>query len=383
MADHLDNTSPLVKPLRHVVIGVGAGVFKIHRPALQLETAQLVAVSDINVELGQQRAAELGCVFYADYQKMLAETQPDVAVVITPHPFHASIAIDCLRAGCHVLVEKPMAVQVAEADAMVKAATQADRLLAVNFQSRHSPEVRTAYNLIQEGRLGTIQHIHMAQTWTRAGIYYQLATWRGTWAGEGAGVLLNQAPHNLDLLCHLLGMPHQVVAWTRTLLHQIETEDTVQAMLEWPSGALGSLHISTAEAGRPSGIEILGTGGRLQLGPGELFFERFEPDVGEHIRYSSEPFSAPSVHPTLVEIEAGVGNHVSVYRNLHEAILQGAPVMADGVEGRMSLELANAMIYASYTQSEVELPLDRQQYAALLNDLRTNHSSPLWECNTP
>ena len=362
--------SAQVKRLRHVVIGIGAGVVSMHRPALELETVDLVAGSDINPETGRRNADELGCAFYTDHRAMLAETQPDVAVVVTPHTVHAPLAIDCLEAGCHVLVEKPIAIHVAEADAMVEAAARTGRLLAVNFQQRHRPEVRAAHKLIEEGWLGTIQHVDMAVAWTRTAAYYRLGTWRGTWAGEGGGVLMNQAPHDLDLLCHLVGMPQRVVAWTRTQLHQIEVEDTAHAMLEWSSGAWGSLHVSTAEAGWPERLEILGTKGYLQIVPGGLTFHQFDMDVREFVVQSQQPFSAPGVQPVPVELGAGVGNHVAVYRNLHAAILHGEPVAADGAEGRMSLELANAMTYSSLRRSPAELPLDRQKYAALLEDLK-------------
>jgi predicted dehydrogenase len=363
-------TSSQVKPLRHAVIGIGAGVVGMHRPAWQLETVELVAGSDVNEAAGRRIAGELGCAFYTDHRTMLAETRPDVAVILAPHTVHAPIAIDCLRAGCHVLVEKPIAIHVAEADAMIEAAAQAGRLLAVNFQQRHRPEVRAAYRLIREGRLGVLQHIDMAVAWTRPAAYFKLGTWRGTWAGEGGGVLMNQAPHNLDLICHLAGMPSRVVGWTRTQLHQIEVEDTVQAMLEWSSGAWGSLHISTAEAGRPERLEILGTHGYLQIVKGGVTFCEIDSDVRAFISESQRPFSAPDVRPVAVELEPGAGDHVAVYRNFHEAILHGAPLAADGAEGRMSLELANAMAYSSYTRSAVDLPLDRQKYAALLEDLR-------------
>lgn len=358
------------KRLRHAIIGVGAAVFNGHRPGLQLETVELVGVSDVNAERGLPRAEQLGCPFFADYHTMLAQTRPDVAVIMAPHPFHAQMAIDCLRAGCHVLVEKPIAVQVAEADAMIQTAEQAGRLLAVCFQQRLRPEVRAAHKLIAEGRLGAIQHVAMSVTWMRPAIYYRLAPWRGTWTGEGGGLLMNQAPHNLDLLCHLAGMPSRVFARTRTTLHRIETEDTVQAMLEWPNGAMGSLHASTAEVGPPERLEIVGTGGYLRIGQGALELQQPALDVQQYLVESSEPYSAPPLHPAPVELDPGAGDHVAVYRNLHEAILHGAPLNADGGEGRMSLELANAMIYSSYTGHAVDLPLDRQKYAALLAELQ-------------
>jgi predicted dehydrogenase len=362
-----------IKSLRHVVIGVGAGVFVMHRPALEWETVELVAVSDINAELGQPRATELGCAFYTDHRAMLADTRPDVAVILTPHPFHAPIAIDCLEAGCHVLVEKPMAIHVAEADAMIETAARANRLLTVNFQQRSRPEVQTARKLIQEGRLGEIQHVDMVEMWTRTASYFQLASWRATWAGEGGGVLMNQAPHDLDILCYLMGMPSRVAAWTRTVLHQIETEDTVQAMLEWPNEALGSLHITTAEAGQPQRLEIVGTGGYLRIERGELVFEQFDTDLREFVLQSPNPYSQPAKQLIPVALEPRAGDNLSIWRSLHAAILQGTPLIVDGIAGRMSLELANAMIFASHTRQEVEFPLDRQAYAALLEDLKTHH----------
>lgn len=359
--------------LRHVIIGVGAGVLNMHRPALQQETVELVAVSDLNAELGQRRATELECSFYTDHRIMLAETRPDVAVILTPHPFHAPIAIDCLEAGCHVLVEKPMAVHVAEADAMIDAAAQADRLLAVNFQQRGRPEVQAARRLIQQGQLGVVQRVDMVETWTRTAAYFRQVPWRGTWSGEGGGVLMNQGVHNLDLLCYLMGPPSRVVAWTRTLLHPIETEDTVQAMLEWPGGALGSVHLTTAEAGQPQRLEVLGTKGCVSVQHGELTCQQFEADLREFLLQSPQPYSLPPSHVVPVELPPGAGDHLSVYHNLHRAILSGTPLVADGVAGRMSLELANAMIYSSYMHREVELPVDRRVYAALLEDLKAHY----------
>jgi predicted dehydrogenase len=356
--------------LRHVVIGVGAGIFGSHRRALELDTADLVAVSDVDPERGKAVAHQVGCPFYIDHAAMLDDTQPDVAVILTPHPFHASIAIDCLNAGCHVLVEKPMAVHVAEADAMIEAAARAQRLLAVNFQQRLRPQVQAARQLILGGRLGVIQHVGMTETWTRTALYYRLAPWRGTWRGEGAGVLLNQAPHNLDLLCHLMGLPSRVVAWTRTQLHTIEAEDTAQAMLAWPSGAWGSLHVSTAEAGQPQCLEVVGTQGWLQITRKGLTFQQFDTDVREFIENSSQLYAAPQAQEVPVELGLGSGDHSGIYRNLHAAILRGAPLTASGAEGRMSLELANAMILSKHTEAAVELPIDREAYAALLDELK-------------
>ncbi|GAC1614951.1 MAG: Gfo/Idh/MocA family oxidoreductase [Ktedonobacteraceae bacterium] len=359
--------------LRYAIIGVGAGVLSMHRQALALPSVQLVAVSDIVSSLAQQRAAELHCAFYTDHRRLLAETHPDVAVVMTPHLFHASIATDCLAAGSHVLIEKPMAVEVAQADDMLAAAEQHQRLIGVIFQQRFRPEIRAARAYIQAGRLGSIQHIDMTAIWTRTARYYSSASWRGTWAGEGGGVLMNQAPHQLDVLCHLVGLPARVFAWTRRLLHHIETEDTVQAALEWSSGALGSLHISTAEVDQAEYLKIVGTRGQLELSSGKLVLRELDADLADFIASSPEAIAAPKLRDVEIDLEpgkGGKGDHLAVYQAFNNAILHGIPFTSAGVEGRMSLELANALIYSNYTHAPVDLPLDRQKYAALLDDLR-------------
>ncbi|GHO70665.1 hypothetical protein KSC_095570 [Ktedonobacter sp. SOSP1-52] len=359
-----------VQSLRHAIIGVGAGILNGHRSALALPIVDLVAASDINTTIGQQRADELQCAFYADYRQMLAETQPDVAVILTPPFLHASMVIESLRAGCHVLVEKPMALQVAEADEMIATAHRYKRVLGVVFQQRYRPEIMAARKLLQEGVLGKIQRVELMAVWTRPSFYYQMAPWRATWSGEGGGIVTNQASHNLDLLCHLLGSPRRILAWTRNLLHQIETEDTVQAMLEWQDGALGMVHISSAEADDPEHLKIIGTRGSLEIGRDKLLARTLDLDMSEYALTSREPYAQPVHHPYAITLEQGQGNHIAVYRDFHDALLHGSSDYADGVQACQELELANAMIYSSHCHCEVELPLNRQHYSSLLKDLQ-------------
>jgi predicted dehydrogenase len=358
--------------LRHAVIGAGAGIMKAHVPALLSEGVDLVAVTDVNEEAGRSRAAELGCGFYADHRYMLADELPDVCVILAPQPFHARIALDCLKAGSHVLVEKPMAVRLDDADAMIEAAREAGRLLAVNFQQRFRPEVRAAKQLIENGELGEIQRVSMTHYWTRPAAYYATAPWRAVAALEGGGLLMNQASHDLDLLCNLLGMPERIVAWTGTIIHAVEVEDTVQAMLRWSAGAIGSFYSSTAGAGDEPHVIIYGTAGRLRVFEAGLEFERFEVNLEEYAATEPEPFGPPpDLEPVEVELEQGLQGHLPVYQDLHEAILEGSPLTVDGVEGRKSLELANAMLYSNLIREEVSLPLDRSTYASMVEELRT------------
>jgi len=360
----------IVQRVRFGVIGVGAGVFKMHKPGLRTDRIEVVGVADVNVEAAQAQAEEFGCPFFADHRDLLAATAPEAVSVLAPHPFHAALALDALAAGAHVLVEKPMAVQVAEADLMIEAAERAGRLLAVNLQHRTRSEIRTADKLIQAGRLGDIQRVELVAIWTRTASYYTQAGWRGTWQGEGGGVLMNQAPHSLDLVCHLMGQPGRVVAWNRTLFHAIETEDTCMAMLEWPNDALGTLLVSTAQAGEPERLEIAGTRGILQLSRGGVRLLEADTDLHSFLAESPDPFGQLAMQPTHVAVESGRGEHSDIYANFLDAIQNGAQLVADGEEGRMSLELANALIYSSHTGEAVSLPLDRPAYSSLLDELR-------------
>jgi predicted dehydrogenase len=358
------------RKLRHVIIGVGAGVLGMHRPGLELDAVTVVGASDINAPLGQARADELSCPFFTDYQEMLRTTKPDVAVILAPHPFHATLAIDCLNAGAHVLVEKPMAVQIKEADAMIVAAQRNKRLLAVSFQQRFRPEVRAAHELLQAGQLGDLQHVTMHANWFRTRAYFQSASWRATWRGEGGGVLMNQGIHDLDVLCYLLGFPKRLTAWTRTRLHATEVEDTAQAMLEWENGCLGSFHTSTAEAGRKDYLELEGTKGTLRVTPGELSGNVFDTPLEQFILESDIPWAQPGMKTLEVKLRADQGDHTAVYTHFHEALVQGRPLLSSGEEARKSLELANAMIYSSHKHQSVELPLDSDLYSELLEDLK-------------
>lgn len=363
------------QPLRYVILGAGAAIFDAHAAAIQAVGGRIAAVYNRTPERVKARAVSMDCRYYDDYRAMLAAEKPDAAVIITAHPQHAAMALDCLAAGCHVVVEKPMAVHVGEADAMIAAAAQAGRLLVVCFQHRFRPEIAAAYPIIQRGQLGAIQRIDMVAPWPRTAVYYAESSWRATWTGEGGGVLLNQAAHDLDLLCYLLGMPTRVIAWTRTRLHAIETEDTAHAMLEWADGALGYFHASTAETGERK-LTISGTGGVMSITPGAVWYEQYNTDMRQHIASSSTAMGGPESKQIPLHIPEAREDHSAVYRDFEASIrsITARKPMADGESGRMSLELANAMIFSSYSGQVVELPLERNRYKALLERLRSNRS---------
>lgn len=357
------------RTLRYAIIGGAAGIALTHIEALKhTPQARLVALSDISAERGATRAVENDCAFFTDHNAMLAETKPDVAIICTPHPFHAPLAIDSLRAGVHVLCEKPLAVEVAEGDAMIAAADQAKRILAVNFQQRFRPVIEETKRFISQGELGELVRVLMVTPWFRTAHYYQSAGWRGTWQGEGGGVLMNQAPHNLDLLCHLVGMPSKVWGWTRTRSHAIECEDTGQALLEFANGAPGYLYASTVDIGQEQ-FQIIGDKAALQISGNSLTVTRYDRSLSDFRANVPEMWAAPATATAERQFEAG-GDHTAVHVDLRSAILDGHAARADGRAALMSLELANAIILSSHNERAVSLPVDRVAYSTLLSELR-------------
>lgn len=361
--------------LRYAIIGSAAGIAKLHLDALsKLPNAKLVGMADVAVERGKERAAEYGTLFFADHRELLNEVRPDVAVICTPHPFHMPIALDAFEAGAHVLVEKPLAVTVEEGDRMIAAAKAANRLLAVNFQQRFRPAILRARQLVETGELGEIVRTLCVEPWYRPAAYYASASWRGTWKGEGGGVLMNQAPHTLDLLCHLGGLPSKVWGTVRRFAHKIEVEDTAQALLEYQNGGSGYLHINTTEAGLTKRLEIVGDRAAIELIGETLRIYRFSEPLSEFRANSKEMFAAPKSEIEEISFEAGPG-HLAVYQDLEDAIASGRQPLANGEEALMSLELANAITLSSFQERAVTTPVDRAAYTQLLADLRAGEKS--------
>jgi UDP-N-acetyl-2-amino-2-deoxyglucuronate dehydrogenase len=353
--------------LRYAVIGAGV-VAPLHLQAIAaLDDAEVVGVGALEADLPLAR--EYGCASFVDHRDLLA-LKPDVVVVCTPHPSHPALTIDALDAGAHVLVEKPLAPEVREADAMIAAADRAGRLLGVCFQQRFRPVIAAARDLIAGGRLGDLVRVSVVDPWYRPHAYYATAGWRGTWEGEGGGVLMNQAPHTLDLLCHLAGPPATVWGVARRRAQPMEAEDTATALLEYAGGAVGTLAVSTTEAGVQR-IELVGDRGRVEIVGESIAFERFEPALSEYRATATEMFAQPAMVREEVVLPPGRGDHFDVHADFAAAIRTGRTPRVPGRDALWSLELANAIVLSTHAGRAVPLPVDREAYAALLADLRS------------
>ena len=360
----------MTRKVQYALIGAGAAVRRMHDIGIEKSDNEVIAVCDVLEDRARKAGAHFNCPWYTDYRQLLDEVRPEAVVIIAQHKFHADIAIAALRAGAHVLCEKPMGLHTAEADAMNEAAAEAGRLLAINYQQRTRPELVAAKRIIESGQLGQIQHVDVKTTWTRAAAYYKANDWRGSWNGEGGALLMNQTPHDLDLICWLVGMPARVHAWAPTIFHDITPADTVQAMMQWPGGAMGSFHASTAEGGKINRFEIIGTGGVIEINKGELRFARFDQDLYDFLPASPEAFSHPGIEEVETELGPETGSHVDTHRNFCNAILHGEALVADGLTAIRGLELANGMIASHYSGQTIDFPLDRDDYFLLLRRLQ-------------
>ncbi|MEP7289555.1 MAG: Gfo/Idh/MocA family oxidoreductase [Chloroflexota bacterium] len=360
---------------RYAIIGGGASIVATHLKALaQLPGAQVVGLADIKAELAVSRAAELGCPFFTNHREMLSAVKPDIVVVCTPHPSHCELVIESLQAGVHVLVEKPIAIEVAQSDQMIAAAEATNKILAVNFQHRFRPIIERVKQLIDAGEIGSLVRVLCIEPWFRTDAYYRTATWRGTWVGEAGGVMMNQGPHTLDLLCYLVGIPSKVWGHIQTVAHHIETEDSAQAMLEFAGGASGYLDINTVEAGNRR-MEIVGDRAALEIANNQLTIHRFSTALSEYRTTNQEMFGSPTIASETIDLPGDAGGHLAVYQDLQSAILEKRQPRCTARSAAMSLELANAITLSSFTQQAVNMPLDRAAYSELLSELKMGQLS--------
>jgi len=289
-------------------------------------------------------------------------------VIATPHYSHTTVGIRAIKAGLHVLVEKPISVQKSDAELLIAAHRGSKRVFAAMFNQRTDPSYQKLRSLVVGGALGEIRRVQWTVTnWFRPNVYYASGGWRATWAGEGGGVLLNQSPHNLDLFSWIFGQPIRVHGHcTFGRYHAIEVEDDVTAYFELENGAHATFITSTGEAPGTNRIEAAGDNGRVVLENGVLTFERNTVPASVFSRRTRLPFSKPELRTRTWRFKDAGPQHIGVLRNFARAIARGEEPVARGPEGIHSVELANAILMSTWTGKPVDLPINGAAYARLL-----------------
>ena len=339
--------------LRFALVGCGR-IAKRHSELLghsQIEGASLAAVCDIKLDRAQAIGEKFDVPYYADMDEMMKAEQIDVVVVLTESGMHAQNVINLAKYGKDILVEKPMAMTLDDADAMIAECDKFDCRLFVIKQNRFNVPVVKLREAMEQGRFGKLVMGTVRVRWCRPQAYYDQDEWRGTWAQDG-GVLTNQASHHVDLLEWMMGDVESVFAKSTTALVNIEAEDTAVVTLKFKNGALGIIEATTAA--RPKDLEgsisVLGETGTVEIGGFAVnqmktwnFLNEQEGDEQVLEQYSVNP---PNVY--------GFG-HQAYYEHVVDCIKNNSPQLVDGLMGRKSLELISAIYESIETGKEVFL----------------------------
>jgi predicted dehydrogenase len=312
---------------------------------------------------------------YASHRELLASGLVDAVLIATPHYDHTTIGIDAIAAGVHVLVEKPLSVHTADCRRLIaayEARQRKDLVFAEMFNQRTDPRYRKLRELIRGGELGAIRRVSWIITdWFRTEAYYASGGWRATWAGEGGGVLMNQCPHQLDLMQWLFGLPKRVRAFCAFgRFHDIEVEDACTAYLEYADGATGTFITTTGEFPGTNRLEVACERGKVVIEGEGLQWTRTVQPVGEFSRTTPVAWSKPDTWEVRIPTTGWGGQHNEILQNFAEAILDGKPLVGPAVEGVHGVALGNAMLMSALWDRTVELPLDdaavAAQYAKLI-----------------
>lgn len=339
--------------IKFALVGCGR-IAKRHSELLgnqQIANAGLAAVCDVVETKARAIGEQFGVPWFTDMHEMAREVDIDAFVVLTESGNHARNVIDLAPYGRHIVVEKPMALSLADADRMIAACDEAGVKLFVVKQNRFNVPVVKLREALEAGRFGKLVMGTVRVRWCRPQSYYDQDPWRGTWALDG-GVLTNQASHHVDLLEWMMGDVESVYAKTTTALADIEAEDTAVVILKFASGALGVIEATTAVRPRDleGSISVLGEKGSVEIGGFAVnqmkvwnFIEPVEDDENVMGKYSVNP---PNVY--------GFG-HQAYYEHVVGCILHGREHLVDGLVGRRSLELINAIYESVERGSEVQL----------------------------
>lgn len=362
--------------LQMAVIGIG-NMGSAHAAALfrgEVPRAVLSAVCDTAAERREWAAQHLpGVPVFETPEELFASDAAEAVIVATPHYLHPPLAIAAFARGWHVLTEKPGGVRLCDVRAMAKAARTSGRVFGVMFNQRTHPLFQQVRQIVRGGELGVPKRLQWTVTnWYRPQAYYDSGAWRASWAGEGGGVLLNQAPHQLDLWQWIFGMPQSVRAYCACgKYHRIEVEDDATVFAEYASGATATFITSTGEYPGTNRLEIVGDRGKLVLEEDLLRFYRLPQ--AERVFC----FGDGTLPPVLCEEIRSSGResgHVGILDNFTEAVLDGKPLLAPGEDAVHELTLSNAAYLSAWTGETVSLPMDTDRFDRLLAE-RTARSA--------
>ncbi|MDD4493410.1 MAG: Gfo/Idh/MocA family oxidoreductase [Eubacteriales bacterium] len=345
--------------MKYALIGCGR-ISPNHIEAAKNNNLDIIAICDIVPELMKEKAEKFALSDtvnqYTDYKELLAKEKPELVAIATESGKHAKIALNCIEAGCNVIIEKPIALSIADANAIIEAGKEKGVLICANHQNRFNKSVQYIRKAMNEGRFGRLLHGTAHIRWNRGQDYYTQAPWRGTWEQDG-GALMNQCIHNIDLLSWMMGNEiDEVFAYTDNLKHPyIQAEDLGMALIKFKNGSYGIIEGTTNIY--PKNLEetlyLFGENGTVKAGGKSvniieewMFGDKLDDPEFVKANYHENP---PNVY--------GFG-HTPLYTDVIDAIKTGRQPYVSGEDGKRALELVLAIYKSAAEGHPVKLPLD-------------------------
>ncbi len=376
----------MAERMRFAVIGINGQGRQHLRGLKETPEAELVAVCDVNEAAARARSEEYGVSYYTNYEDVLKRDDVDAVSLPLPHFLHAPLAIAALQAGKHVVTEKPMAVSVGECDRMIEAARRAGKQLTISHQGRVAPQFPYLRDLLASEDFGRLIRMVWLSGGTRTQYYYDTEAWRGTWAEEGGGTLINQKVHDLDRLAYLVGLPSELMAFTSNLFHSVEplVDTMASAALYWANGATGVFQASITDGGAETSRQeyhgdravVIYDGKSWQMGgftmPASEYIARGIGGGPQHKPPEDDPRNQVKLETRWEELALpeGRGGYPAVFTSLVRAARGEGEVAVKPEEARNAIELVNGITLSSLRRKAVTLPQDRAEVDDMLAELR-------------
>ena len=346
-----------MQTIKTAVIGLGV-ISEVHFDYFKnLEELKLTAVCDINPERVKTAAEKYRVKGYTDYRNMFEQEALDAVLILTDHFSHYPIAMCAFEHNVHVLCEKPITVRSSQAQEMINMAGKKNLVLAVDFCLRSIPHYKKIADIIHH-RLGKILRADIIETrYFRTMAYYKSAVWRGTWKGEGGGILMNQAPHILDLIYWWFGQPEKISARLANKHHDIEVEDDVEIFMTYPEDARLRFYSNTWETPAGEYIYIVGEQGILSVNDNEMKFSAFERKIKEIINSPSDSLKDQISHTEKIEKKTiPFSSQYEITKNFIDKLLgKTENLLVSGKDAAGSFLMANAAVVSHMQKKEIIL----------------------------
>ncbi len=374
-----------MKEIKMGIIGIGnigsAHLRCIHNGEIKGMKVTAVCDEDLKrLEMIKTQYPDLA--LYSDYENLLEKADIDGVLIAVPHPFHAKLAISAFQKGKHVLVEKPVDITISQAEKLNLEAEKSGKVFGIMFNQRTNELFSRARQIVQSGELGELKRsVWIITNWYRTQHYYDSGNWRATWQGEGGGVLLNQAPHNLDLWQWICGMPESITAFCNVAkFHNIEVEDEATICATYKNGATGLFITSTGDYPGTNRLEISGTRGKLVIEDGTLKYWKLKADEREVCKDSNENFCQIDSEYTEYRSDKESA-HKGILQNFANAVLYDEELLAPGYEGIYELTISNAAYLSEWMGNQkISIPFEAEKFNCLLEQRQA--SSKLKERET-